>query len=198
MRNLVKLFNKVPTEPLREGIEWYKQANLFCHGLSIKFEIELSVVCGIMSALSPGTNYEQNKKDVFALISANKDGGRRNVRFTTYGQNVLKAQDIYSGVRNPFEAFSVKTGAKTYNFFHNLLDPSSAEFVTIDRHAFTIATEQTYKGLTMKQYEKVADWYKRAADKLGLIPCQLQAILWVDYRAKLEIDLRHRPIETPF
>lgn len=176
MRNLVKLYNEAD----KSGINWYVDANLFCRKVAEKYDKPLRTVCAVMSALSPATNYEQNKADLIGLIS-----GKKGYKCGTYGPNVAKAREI---IRTNEALFNPKTGAKTYNFFYNLWVPESPDYCTIDRHAYTIATNEAYKALTLKQYEAIADHYRKAAKKLSILPSQLQAALWVDYRVKQEIQ----------
>lgn len=191
MKNLSKLFNKAD----KSGLNWYNEANGFCIELSAKYGLSLSQVCAVVSALSPACNWEQNKRDTIGLIETVKGLRKYKHKFGTYGANVLKARRILSGELLPENAFSLKTGAKTFNFYHNLLEPDNVNWVTIDRHAYTIATGEPYKALTKNQYSKIADYYKETARKLSLIPCQLQAVLWVDYRIKKEIEFN---INVPF
>lgn len=191
MRNLSKLFDKAD----KSGLNWYNEANEFCKEIANRYNLSLSQVCAIVSALSPGTNWDVNKRDSIGLIETSK--GLRNYKhnYTTYGKNVLKARRILSGELLPENAFSLKTGAKTFNFYHNLLEPDNVNYLTVDRHCYTIATNETYKSLTPKQYEKIANHYIETARRLSLIPCQLQAVLWVDYRIKQEISFN---IDCPF
>jgi hypothetical protein len=181
--NLVKLFLSIDESAKAEGLAWYATAHKFCVQVSVKYEVPLNKVCAIMSALSPATNYEQNKKDTENFIRLQK-GIINAYKCTTYGQNVAKAKSIFESDSDPLTFFSVKTGPKTYNFYLNVLDPKGETAVTIDRHAYAIATGKEYKGLAKAQYEKIARQYTLAAKKLGLLPLELQAILWVDYRIK--------------
>ena len=195
MKNLQRIFERTDDTSKAEGLEWYQQAHEFCKQVSLKYNVELPKVCGILSALSPATNWEANKRDCINLIKVNGNAYSKQFKFTTYGQNVLKAQDIFRSVINPDNAFNPKTGAKTYNFYHNVLHPTNETYVTIDRHAYTIATNNVYKHLTPKQYGIVADHYRRSADKVKLLPNQLQAILWVSYRKQQDISFN---IHVPF
>lgn len=158
------------------GRDWYKQAHEFCVMVSDRYNVPLVTVCAVMSALSPSTNYEQNKRDTVGLIS-----GKRGYKCGTYGQNVIKARMI---LKTGIPTFSLLTGPKTYNFFFNLLEPDNTAFVTIDRHTFKIATNEPYIGLKGKQYRDIVTKYRKAGQRLGVPPQELQAILWVDYRLK--------------
>lgn len=191
MRNLAKLFNQSD----KSGMNWYNDGHEFCKELATKYNLSLSQVCAVVSALSPGTNWEVNKRDAIGLIESYLDLRKYKHKFTTYGANVVKAQKILSGEIEPGKAFSLKTGPKTYNFYRNLLEPNNPDFCTIDRHAYTIATGETYKSLTPKQYKDIAMHYTKAAAKVGILPCQLQAVLWVDHRIKQEISFN---IDVPF
>ena len=92
--------------------------------------------------------------------------------------------------------FNRRTGSKTYHFYHNLLEPDNSAFITIDRHSYLIATGETYtSGLHLAKYERIADVYRKAAKKLGILPNELQALLWVDHRTKENIKFN---IDVPF
>jgi len=179
MKNLIRLYNESPDF---SGLNWYFEANSFAQSVANKYSLPLNKVCGMFSALSPGTNYEQNKKDLIAMIEINQGIKRKGYKFVTYGQNILKAQNIYNDILEPDNAFNPKTGAKTYNFYYNILLPDSPEYCTIDRHAYRIATGKEYNSLTPKQYRDIAGHYVKAANKIGILPNQLQAILWVNFR----------------
>lgn len=184
MKNLVNIYNQLSNKT--EGVDWYWQANLFCRQVAEKYDKPLAVVCAILSALSPATNFEQNKKDCLNMVRL---GGSRGVKCGTYGANVEKARRLIRGKLLPENAFSLKTGAKTYNFYHNVLTPESTEHITIDRHALRIAGIDKQK-VTPKQYREVSEHYKRAAMKIGILPSALQAVLWVAYRKEQEIKFK--------
>lgn len=191
MKNLTKLFNQSD----KSGLNWYNDGHEFCKELATKYDLSLPKVCAVVSALSPATNWEVNKRDAIGLIESYLDLRNYKHKFTTYGANVVKAQKVLSGELEPDKAFSLKTGAKTFNFYHNLLEPANPDYCTIDRHAFIIATGEVYNKLTPKQYKQVADHYISTAKRLSVIPCQLQAVLWVDHRIKQEISFN---IDVPF
>jgi hypothetical protein len=192
MKNLSKLFNGLPDK--QEGLDWYQEAHQFACWLADKHTLSVSVVAGVISALSPSCNWEQNKKGACRLIELATKGKHSTDGFMTYRRNVLKAYEIIR-TGEPEKFFSEKTGAKTYNFFYNIWQPTSPNHVTIDRHSFEVATGEKYNWLTKYQYTLVADHYKKASAKLGILPNQLQAILWVDFRKQNEIYFK---TFTPF
>lgn len=182
--NLITRYHQVTDH---SGLNWCREGNSWCRGVAESHNLTLETVCAIVSALSPGTNWEQNKKDALAVIER-----KTGYRCTTYGRNVAKARAI---LKDGVPGFSMKTGPKTYNFFHALLDPSATEHVVIDRHACTIATGQPYVGVRGEEYNLIAERYIRASKKIGITPSELQAVLWVDHRIKENIKFN---IGTPF
>lgn len=184
MNNLLKTYKEIPHDFILKGQNWYCKANRFAERLSNVYNIDFSKVCGVISALSPACNWSKNKQDAESLIICYVVGGDyTRLNFSTYGQNVVKAWEILTDLGRQTETFfNPKTGAKTYNFYFNILDPNSKEFVTIDRHAIAIYEGRNGKSggksLSPKQYSIIADAYKKVAKKLGLYPNELQAILW--------------------
>ncbi len=193
MRNLVKLYSLVPEETKIQGLVWYREAHNFCQTLSEQYGLSIRQTCAILSALSPATNFEQNKKDALNICARTK-----GYKCGTYGPNVEKARKIRDGQIEPDKAFSTLTGAKTYSFYFNILQPESPEHVTIDRHAYRIAKGCDYTSMTKNQYLEIVKAYTRAAKRIGILPCELQAVLWIDYRNKENIFFKKFDIVTPF
>lgn len=179
MKNLIKLYDKTTSHERAAGRSWYWDAQAFCEFTARKYGLSLSQVCGIVSALSPACSWQRNKQETTWLIESNlEDYEVEPLNFTTYGNNIVKAQRIYSG-DDPGQLFSLKTGAKTFNFYHNMLEPHNPDFVTIDRHALTAIDSKLIHQPTKNQYQTIADHFKRSACELGMIPCQFQAIIWI-------------------
>lgn len=194
--NILNLFSQVTESQLNEGLNWYQRANEHANYLSQKYNVSLAKVCGIISALSPATNWSTNIKDAEELLKGNSTH-----KFSTYGQNVLKAYKILNAsLEMDIELFfSLKTGAKTYNFYRNILEPTNPDYVTIDRHAIAIwagnLAEFYGKGASLKLYREIAQDYIYVAKVLKLLPLQLQAITWVAYR---EQNVNQMHLNVPF
>lgn len=167
MRNLSRLYEKSSKQ-----LDWYYKANEFAKGLSVKYGLPLANVAGIISALSPACRWEINKLQAEALIRGQRRG------FTTYGSGVEKAIRLLT-TNVPSAEFNEKTGAKTYNFYYNILLPNSPDYCTIDRHSFYVATGQVYSSIHYALYKRIADHYRLHAKRNNLIPNQLQSALWI-------------------
>lgn len=182
METLIKAYKQLPKNQVNSSKGWYKKASNFANYLSQKYYVSYDKVCGVIAALSPACNWEQNKKDAETLLTVFvTDANTTDFSFSTYGQNVVKALNILRSDKNPESFFSLKTGAKTLNFYQNILNPSNPEFVTIDRHAVAIYEGRKNSGsvqLTPKRYGKIAADYIETARQLNLLPNELQAILW--------------------
>jgi hypothetical protein len=170
---------------------WYTEANEFAQLMSTTYNVPLTTVCGIISALSPQKSWEENKKLTVRFLSNG----------TTHNQtqlNINKAKCILV-TDNVDQILAILNGNKTKNFFLNILYPNKAMGVTIDRHAIAAALQtnktaksldKSYAVLTDKQYDFFAGCYTELAGDLGILPHQLQAIVWVNYRSHRKINYK--------
>jgi len=138
----------------------------------------LSKVLGVISALSPRQNWNGNLKIAEDKIKTGDCG--------TITQFKDKADAVIFSSGEPEELWDILNGNKTQNFFMNLLYPDDKRYVTVDRHALSIALGRTCtdkeKGLTDKQYEFFAECYKELAQELDIVPNFLQSITWQAWR----------------
>ena len=109
--------------------------------------------------------------------------------------NFLSADDLKKTLRlyneKGADIFAATDGPKQKNLYLNLLDPSSADPVTVDRHAhdifFGLATHSDFKLLEQNHlgesnYELIADVYRRVAAELGVKPHEVQGVTWQAWR----------------
>jgi hypothetical protein len=194
--NILNLFNSATASQLAEGLNWYQSAHNHAVKLSEQYNVSLSKVCGVISALSPATNWHKNIKDTEELLKGNSTH-----KFSTYGQNVLKAYKILNAsLEMDIELFfNLKTGAKTFNFYKNILNPKCINYVTIDRHAYAIwvgsDTGSGAKAINLKLYREIAADYIAVAEQVGITPLQLQAVTWVVYREQFVNEMH---LSAPF
>jgi len=83
---------------------------------------------------------------------------------------------------------------KTWAFWQNLWQPDDPEPVTLDSWMFRS------HGLSVRAnlcaYQALAQAYRRLAPQLGLLPNQLQAIVWLHARATLQPHQNLKKEET--
>ena len=140
--------------------------------------IPLAKYIGVVSGVSPRQNWKRN------LLVA--DNMIKNGNAGIIEQYKKKAKQVIFSSGKPSEIWDILNGNKTQNFFMNLLYPDDKQYVTVDRHALSIALGRTCndkeKALTDKQYEFFANCYKELAQELDLVPNFLQSITWQTWR----------------
>jgi hypothetical protein len=181
-RNILSVLSQATDQERDIGMFWYRDANSACQIIAERQEVPLPHVIGVVAALSPGNEWGRNLLDAERLI----DGWKiDNVPMVgSYGMgNITKAIRILNG-EIPMDVLG---GNKTKSFYQNILDPEYIGVVTIDRHAKGLAIEsRSNRGATADkdaivtpgEYPWYAMHYVRLAERLGLIPNQLQAITW--------------------
>ncbi len=144
--------------------------------------------CGVYAALSPNNSEESNMEDMIRAVSCFRDPTSRlderwaGLTVHTYGANKLKAKRILEG-ESPD---AVLKGLKTWNFYHNILEPESSEYVTVDGHMVNIwngaRVPLDEAGISRLEYRIVVAGVVELAERVGIRPCQLQSILWIAWR----------------
>jgi hypothetical protein len=182
--NIYQLANR---QENTEGLVWYEIANRFARTIARKHDISLVQTAAIIAALSPATHWAQNIIDTESLILLDEDAS-----VTTYNRNKYKALKFLYGQLEPVDHYignAKYNWTKTASFFTNILNPTIAGKVTIDRHALRIAhgyeltaDDAIYYGNTPKKYDATARAFITVAKNTGLLPHQLQAITWLAYR----------------
>ncbi len=178
VKNILAIYAEATQAEIEGGLSWYQDAHNFAAVNAAKFGLTVEVVAGIVSALSPGTDWDRNKADALQVLAGNEAH-----QFGTYGHNVRKAFEIRkAGQDARVEAFFPSD--KTFNFYHNIVNPSAGKYVTIDRHALSVGIGATRvdKTVTKVEYRELARHYNLAAKKLGILPQQVQAVTWVVWR----------------
>lgn len=189
-RRILNLYRKAGGAAKREGMNWYADANRFALHLASTYGVTVEKCAGVISALSPGITWETNKRDAEILIAGVcagilVDDQKQTHRFSTYWRNVVKAEQILFTEGPVVDLFSERTGPKTLAFFLNILHPTKATRVTIDRHAIAIWSgdgESGRRGIHLAQYKRIEADYVKAAKKIGILPHTLQAVTWVMYK----------------
>lgn len=178
--NILKMYNFATIDEIKEGINWYTNANIVCSELSEETNrYSIHQIAGAISALSPRNKWSRNILDVRNLV---KD---RYCKVGTFHANRDKARAILDAFYpSPREIEEILRGQKTISFYRNIVDPNDPNYVTIDGHAIGIWLGQRVTNLTVSgdAYYVISQEYEKAAKKLGLIPNQLQAITWLTYK----------------
>jgi hypothetical protein len=208
--NILQFINKIYFDK-NLGKSWYKNANLDLQliliDLNLLNTISINDVSLICSILSPANSWQKNVIDTKNLLKYYFYGsklGETMPKFSTYGNNVLKALkylkernefrflnshvDLYQ-TNDRFTSVWVKNNMKalkTYNFYIHLRNPdylnTDGLYFTIDRHMLKIAGIDS-KAITPKQYKVLQRIYFEVFKELEF-EClfhEFQAVLWCNY-----------------
>jgi hypothetical protein len=191
-KNILEIYKQANNEEISSGKIWYKQTNEISRLMAVKYNLTVIQTSGIIAALSPGTNWNQNIIDANNLCSLLNVG--KNIKAivcTTYNQNKFKASYLWQNSQlTKIEVFQVLLGCskkvnKTSSFFLNILNPEIDDICTIDRHAYRInlgLTESIDVPLTEKRYLCMNSAYKQASKQINISSIELQAITWLTFR----------------
>ena len=191
--NVLAVYNGASDWAIRAGLVWYNEAHRWAIRTSGGRNHLIRRNAGIVAALSPMNEWENNKRKAEQVIRQ-----RGKVTFTPdgkngigLGKNVEKAIAIYNGA----DPLDVLGGDKVRAFYSTILDPTADIDPVIDRHAFDIAVgertdEKRRAALSRKGvYSEFANVYRDAAKVAGIGSAQMQAIVWVAWKEALGIAL---------
>ncbi len=177
VRRVLRVFRQATAEQYLNGADWYRNA----HGLAVSLDpADPRRAAGVIAALSPMVSWARN---VELAGRAYADG---------YASGALgmscRAADRILGGEDPAD---VLVGPKVSAFFRLIADPADTQSVCVDRHAIAVAVgrrltdaerQAQYAISTPGRYALFAEAYRRAAEIVGHLPSQVQAITWVRWR----------------
>jgi len=191
VKNILAIYND---QEYTGESDWYQTAHKLAVQLATKYNTTTLQTSGVIAALSPLKSWDENKRIAEAYL---KNGEAYHT-----GAMISKADDIINYNGSMTEEFILVTlnGNKIQNFFLNIAFPKVSLGVTIDRHAVSAAVgealpDSMLRSITDKQYEFFADAYKKAAIKVGILPHEMQAVVWVKWRKLKEAK---KYAEVPF
>jgi hypothetical protein len=179
VKRIINIYNKGDFET---NPNWYLEASIFAQELADTHQINYFKVCGIIAALSPLKNWDENKRIAINFILT---GRASHTRLMTQ-----KARTILTSLEDDNlddTILATLNGNKIKNFFINIAYPAHESAVTIDRHALSICLnrsikKQDYVGITNLQYNFFAEAYIEASEILNVLPCMVQAVTWEKWR----------------
>jgi hypothetical protein len=170
--NIEEIWEQHNISDFNNGRGWYESANSFSLKLSGKYGVHPINAAGVISALSPQKSWELNMQLADDFFRKGKD-------FVGHtGVQKQKAALVKKAIYKE-DVCRILAGQKTINFFNNIYNPKDVDWLTVDRHMIRVALSEDKKALSTKQYEFIKKEYCIFARRVGLIPCELQAILWV-------------------
>lgn len=168
--NILATYHRATEEQRLTGKSWYPDA----HALALEIANGDAVKgAGVIAALSANKSWAENVKLSRRAFAEGEPSGHTSA-------NLVKAWRIMHD-DSPWDVLPME--AKTGQFFRCILNPADPDAVVIDRHAHDVAVGRTFgdqdRGLGAKgRYNALAEAYRDAARRLGILPQELQAITW--------------------
>ena len=193
IRNILATFYAATPVDIQEGTVWYTNAHAICVALSDKYNLPLSTVVGVVSALSPNNKWDRNILDAENIIRAYV-GEYDYPKVCTFTGNKDKAITILEcEIDSSDNICAILKGNKTIAFFRGIYTNGQCDEITVDGHAFNIwrgmyTSLNEVPAISNKLYKAVSDAYKEAAEtineqtKSDWSASQIQAITWVCWR----------------
>lgn len=180
--NILRIWEQTTTE---DRYDWYDEAGIYALLLTDFLDYQepvqtrLNKAVGVIAALSPVKTWSQNKQCAFDMVSTGDCGHMEQFK--------KKAREIIASDGSDETILSILNGRKISSFYLNIRYPERSEYITIDRHALSIAlnewiTDEDYKGMTANQYEFFMQCYVLAAAKVNVTPLLMQSATWVRWR----------------
>ena len=199
--NILDCFERASSESIVDGGSWYPTARVYAEQVGKQLidrghayaddrvANRIALGAGIISALSPQTNWTQNVEMAFYLAKTlDKPSWCTDINYnkaiTIIATNQLEVDEE--------RIAKILNGKKTKAFFYNIVNPfGENNLPTIDRHAISIYLGRrcTYKelvrGLDGTANKTISNAYIKASKILNTTPQLVQAVTWVQWRKEI-------------
>jgi len=174
---LLDIYAGTDADTRQAGRLWYPSAEGVIASLSDSHGIGRPRVAGIVAVLSPQQRWRTNVRSARAMLEG------EDWLAAGYAQNRDKARALLEGA----PVLAVVGGDKVTSFWANLIGSRTA--VTVDVWAQRAALGRHHphqpKGA---RYRRIVNAYRAAAAKVGELPREFQAIVWLGTRPAAEHD----------
>lgn len=182
---IVSVFVNARPEADAEGETWYNVARWHAEQLAHRAAaagrpLSVAQCAGILAAVSPRRGWGENLEVAYRIVA---DGSTAEVGI--FDDMADKVDRILNGA----SWREVLGGRKVRSFAANIEQPDTAGPVTIDRHAVSILAGRPLTDAEASDvleriggYQVAAGIYRTVARRAGLLPQQLQAITWCEWR----------------
>jgi hypothetical protein len=159
---------------------WYNKVNDTCAEIAQESNIPVMNVVGAMAALSPIVPFKKNLEDTVKICAWHSDGA--NMANVPTVCTVPKQRDkaiACLSAKSEAEILQILGGLKTTAFFLNILHPDKETEVCID---LWMLRYFGWKTLTAHRKRVAFTYLKDMGKEKGILPHQMQAILWCELR----------------
>ncbi len=157
------------------GMNWYATVRTMAWELAAEYRVDYETVAYVIAATSPRTMWSFNVKHARAILAGEE------MPSGALKANHARGVAVYNyGIRH------IGNGPKVNAFARNIV--GDEDCVTIDMWAFLAACGDLPAFMLARRgsYEMVSDAYRIAAEKFGISPAQMQAVVWVAIRGRAD------------
>ena len=190
--NVSKVFSQASLEIYQLGKNAYRDYNRELNFVAQFYGIRFQRVVAAFVTLSPSVNLKHNFSVLRALCEFVKsEKPRQQLRLLPYAGYKTSLDRAYRYLVgwDDFETSLHQRSCKTRSFYYNILDPDNNKYVTVDRHIIGCylghkpTAHETKKVFnSTKLYREIAQVFIDLGREHGLLPCQVQAICWYQFR----------------
>lgn len=184
---VVASFDRATEAQKEHGLEWYDQAHDIANEMHRSYKDKLKSVAhaaGLIAALSPNESWPANLDNAWMFLE--RDTSRSLPR------SIDDARLIVAGFDPYVVLFRNGVNFKVQNFYQNIARPDFIGPVTIDRHATglvfddpKIVKRKTHPSI--REYEYYCRVFSHAATDFGMMPHQMQAITWLEWKREFPV-----------
>jgi len=185
IKNILAVYNQASQSEIAHGLNWYADAKSEAWDIADDTGLPLHIVVGVIAALSPTNDWEQNIKDARLFCETFVSGGYyEDVKASTYKKMWEKAWAILESVGDYDQVLTILNGPKISDFYRCI---HGENVCVIDGHAWCIANSerrvlQEVPNIGKKARIKLQQAYADAALREGITAYQMQAITWVTWK----------------
>jgi hypothetical protein len=174
------------------GLTWYDNVRLWASDLAeryIEYGATTSTIAGAIAALSPQCSWLDQTRFLPAFLeSVLVARDPYTLPHPGFTGSRIKARDILLGKAKPSRILG---GPKVRAFYAGIL--GARHSVCVDRHAASIALGYRRESLPPKWLAEIQQAYRLAARWLGVMPRDLQALLWCFHKGTGAADIEDAP-----
>ena len=193
-REIVARFTLATTQEINLGCDWYPSAHKIARMISLRYNVPVSTVVGVIAALSPQNEWSRNIIDAEAMCKLHQSHATRKdlqrLKVCTFTKNKTLAISMLT--LPAIEAHVILTGDKRLEFYNCIYRPHLDD-VCIDGHAYSVWLGErvpTHKAPTIgkKLRKQIKQDYRDACAFLNeelntsYTAADIQAITWVTHK----------------
>lgn len=179
--NIERVLTLATDDEIADGLVAYRMQHGIARVLTGAYRLaSIDHAAGIIAALSPLNNWDDNVSDAFAVCRCT-NGDKPVVRTTHI--NLRKALEIRHG-QHPLD---VLKGRKVTAFYLLTADPERTDLVPVDRHLAAAAVGRAMSdhetiALLRTRYDEIEQAFLEAGNRHGVHGHQIGSVVWYAWR----------------